>query len=96
MFTIERHELIANIEKLRKNLCCYATHDRCDCKYGVAEKKMFENKITEQTGCPELRCVLLVLSNMTDEEYSKCLEGNVSIKKLSEALGASEVEKGGE
>ena len=88
MFTIERQELIENVERLRKNLCCYSTPDRCDCKYGVAEKHIFENSMTEQTGCPELRCVLLVLQNMTDEDYSKCLEGNISIKKLGEALGA--------
>lgn len=39
----------------------------CDCKYGyVAERK----GRGEKTGCPELRCVVELLSLMTDDEYN--------------------------
>ena len=42
----------------------------CDCKYGyVAERE----GSGEKTGCPELRCVVELLTLMTDDEYNNIL-----------------------
>jgi hypothetical protein len=90
MFGINRKELIKNLEIIRKHLCCYTVPELCipewcDCKYGPEldpNNKLGLNNValTERTGCPELRHVISILENMTDEDF-KCLsnKGNVII-----------------
>jgi hypothetical protein len=44
----------------------------CDCKYGatgVPSWHMGENQGSENTGCPEIRLVRLLISNLSDTEY---------------------------
>ena len=72
MFIDSRKNLRTNVELIQRRLCTYdgfSTENPtikkpsfCDCKYGAAW-------YGEQTGCPELRCILLLLENMTDEEF---------------------------
>jgi len=64
MFTIEKKELIENLEKTRMRLCCYMSKNFCDCKYGASGNG-------ESTGCPELRSVISLLRIMTEKEYDK-------------------------
>lgn len=33
MFGINKSDLIQNLEKLRKSLCCYSGVKMCDCKF---------------------------------------------------------------
>jgi len=73
MFIDSRKNLRTNAEMIQRRLCSYdgfSGHDLtakkpsiCDCKYGA-------NGHGEKTGCPELRCILILLENMTDEEFN--------------------------
>lgn len=65
MFGIQKQKLITNLEKLRKNLCCYMG-DYCDCKYGNGTLKFS----SEATGCPEIRQTISMLYVLTDEEFA--------------------------
>lgn len=76
-------ELVKNtITKLRDELCCYFG-PTCDCKYGYeggwgipkepTNKKKRGWVASEKTACPELRCVMALLENITDEEYAEIL-----------------------
>lgn len=42
---------------------------RCDCKYGGETFRRGALAGGEQTGCPELRLVYLILEALTDEEW---------------------------
>lgn len=80
MFGITRIELINNLEIIRKDLCCYTGEDMCDCKYDPVEKY---NSIafTEHTGCPEIRQIITMIKNMTDEEFAIfSVRSNINIK----------------
>lgn len=74
MFGQPDDELIANLERLRSNLCAYFPGDRCDCKFGASRKG-------EQTGCPEIRQAIAIISGQRDEV--------VVAKELFEASAAS-------
>jgi hypothetical protein len=55
MFTIERENLILNLEKVRQYLCAYTPGtDFCDCKYGK-DNELPERWVEEFNGCPEIR-----------------------------------------
>lgn len=71
----DSREFIAEtLEKLRYDICCYMSHNFCDCKFGYpGGHKLQVSQAGEQTGCPELRVVLALLRNMTDEEYGRIL-----------------------
>lgn len=49
-FHIEKERLLANLETLRKRLCCY-TGPPCDCKFGNSGSPLGSSEVT---GCPEL------------------------------------------
>ncbi len=72
-----KDEIYRVIHRLRRERCAYDPYGFsplyneykepiiCDCKYG------YHNDISsEQTGCPELRCIEQLLKNITDKEYS--------------------------
>lgn len=67
MFVESRENVLKVIKKLQEKHCGYVG-DRCDCKYGGS----FQD---EQTGCPELRCIIKLLENLNDEEYEQYLKG---------------------
>jgi hypothetical protein len=71
MFYKDRETLLEVLTKMQREHCQYDMFsfdpsrnppDFCDCKYGY-------NKRGEQTGCPELRCIVQLLSNITDDEF---------------------------
>ena len=89
MFFTEREKVRKVAEILQRQSCAYdmaffqggdCKHKPpqiCDCKYGYAGGKT----MGEQTGCPELRCVVHLLSVITDEEYDSFMsrKGNYKI-----------------
>jgi len=91
MFTTDRKVLIDVVNKLQRYFCRYDVYHGmkdtidtidpppfCDCKYGVDNPLSKSiNYHGEQTGCPEMRNLLLLLSNISDEEY----EGIICRKK---------------
>jgi hypothetical protein len=84
MFCVNRERLIAGLEVLRQSLCPYRRpgHD-CDCKYGVALRG-------EQTGCPEVREVIGLLSAMSDGEFAIFVKraGGLDVDVLRAAINA--------
>jgi hypothetical protein len=79
MFGVTRYALIAGLERSRRHICCYGTRaERCDCKYGGGEPKAGD----EKSGCPEMRSVILLLQNMTDEQYMElCKRARIEVWK---------------
>jgi len=67
MFTRDRDTLLEAITRMQKKACGYNSTP-CDCKYGASGAG-------EQTGCPELRNVILLLQNMTDGQYDFIVGG---------------------
>lgn len=59
MFGLDDDELLANLERLRRRLCCYMG-DSCDCKFGATPVT------SEQTGCPEIRQAMAIISGQRD------------------------------
>ena len=70
MFGIEKELLLKNLEKLRKNHCCYMG-DVCDCKYLIENKNDFDKGTGEITGCPELRMAINMLSTLSEKEFTE-------------------------
>jgi hypothetical protein len=54
MFGLPDDELLANLERLRRRLCCYMG-ETCDCKFGTTAVT------SEQTGCPEIRQAMEII-----------------------------------
>jgi len=69
MLISNKESVLEGLEALQKTVCAYGSEYRCDCKYGIREDAR-PLEISENTGCPELRVVILILSNMTDTEYA--------------------------
>lgn len=72
MFVENRIDTMRGLARLGARLCGYSLGDpdgwmagRCDCKYGADLSKS-----SEQTGCPEVRCMVLLLDSMTDEQWA--------------------------
>jgi hypothetical protein len=82
MYCKSREETIRVIEIIREESCSYMG-DMCDCKYGF-QGKSNQGCASESTGCPELRTVLTLLKNMTNEEYTEILKRTNNI--VSEEL----------
>jgi hypothetical protein len=84
MFFRDREEVAKTLEELRFDLCCYMSRNFCDCKYGYQQMgdKFHPGYVNhgEQTGCPELRSMVALLSFMTDEEYNTILTRGMNIK----------------
>jgi hypothetical protein len=69
MFSKNKGFIVKGLRAVQKNLCRYFG-DTCDCKYGAEDLKPFGTRSWgEQTGCPEVRTAIAILSVMTDEEY---------------------------
>lgn len=75
MFYTDKDTLQTAIDILQRECCVYDHYEPdserlppsfCDCKYGYSGDK----KYSEQSACPELRCVSHLLKVMTDEEYA--------------------------
>lgn len=71
MFYGTREELLVALKALRRKVCCYSGgEDFCDCKYGFDGT---QNRLSEQTGCPELRTAIELLTCMNDNEFNVIL-----------------------
>lgn len=74
MFFGNREEVLNTIQKIQREKCVYdmgfgKPPNFCDCKYG------YDNRpYNEKTSCPELRCVIRLLENITDKEYEDIIE----------------------
>lgn len=73
MFGCSRAAALAAIEGFGHESCNYAAPGewlatRCDCKYGGPTGRM-----GEQTGCPELRTLHKVVSEIPDEHWDALL-----------------------
>jgi len=66
----DKKEVLEGIKTLQKKVCAYRSETRCDCKYGIDKDKELSTG-REKSGCPELRVVMILLANMTDEEYKR-------------------------
>lgn len=78
MFGISKEQLIKNLEIVRENLCCYFQPTNCDCKFGPVLKT--DCYPTEHTGCPEIRQVILILKNMSEQEFDELvIKSNIII-----------------
>lgn len=79
MFIRGRSEILKVVSDIQRSHCCYdmgfseKPPSFCDCKYGFSLEYHKKGRLGEQTGCPELRCVAALLSNMTDEEYDSIM-----------------------
>ena len=74
---IKKDKLLKSIIFLRRTLCGYdfkPPHKEptfCDCKYGVKQEKDWDS---EQTGCPELKCVEYLLSHISTDEFNNIMK----------------------
>lgn len=68
MFVGDRQQVLGFIDVLGSQRCGYGTwpDGPCDCKYGYHGA----GSGSEQTGCPELRSLRLLIAAMTDEEWA--------------------------
>jgi hypothetical protein len=65
---MNRIDLLKAAENIRKHLCCYLGSP-CDCKYG-ASKDDWKLPKNETTGCCEMREIVGLLTNMTDDDFN--------------------------
>ena len=69
MFTASRQTALDGLDAIGSRLCVYGTwpDGRCDCKYGYDGS---QSPSSEQTGCPELRTLRLLVRAMSDNEWA--------------------------
>ncbi len=68
-------DVIDLIEATRKRICGY-TGSHCDCKYGLeVNQDEMSSKFYrgEQTGCPELRDILVILEYIPQAAWDKAI-----------------------
>jgi hypothetical protein len=68
IFGISDEELIANLEVLRRKLCCYfqfGPDDTCDCKF--MSLNGLPHQTSETTGCCEIRQAIELIKGQRDE-----------------------------
>jgi len=78
MFVLKKDQLLESITRFQRSVCCYgwfiedetAPPPMCDCKYGAMRLSPASG---EKTGCPELRCIVELLSGLTDKQYSEIM-----------------------
>jgi len=88
MFIKDKNHLKGFLHRTQRSFCGYDPYgivvqgtitpppSFCDCKYGATLPNLGP---TEKNGCPELRCMVELLSLMTEEEYATIMErGNHS------------------
>ena len=73
MFFGDKDEVLESIKVARKNACHYMG-STCDCKYGGPVDRFSDEREGERTGCPELRTLIVLLEQMTEEEYDNILK----------------------
>ena len=71
---IDLESLKENIEKIRVGVCAYATTGYCDCKFGGPTYNVNNPGSENFSGCAELRTVLDILNNLTEEEYERLIK----------------------
>jgi len=79
MFTTGRKRMIEGLERLRRVQCVYTISGHppetdpeiCDCKFGFCDIPRDQPLVIgdERSCCPELRQAIMILSEMTNEEY---------------------------
>jgi hypothetical protein len=76
MFGINKDKLIENLEKIRKDVCCYANQP-CDCKFRINEEH--HNPMSEKfSGCCELSQVIAILKNMDEDDFKNlCFQSGI-------------------
>lgn len=79
MFGTTKDRLVTGLARVQRKLCLY-TGSRCDCKYGVT--------FDEQSGCPEVRQVLEMVSVMTPAEF-ECITKRAGISSPDVCDGPS-------
>lgn len=73
MFILTRETLLAAVTKMRRSVCAYGPNaQECDCKYGASAVGHLSTG-SEETGCPELRSIELLLKGMSDHEYYEAM-----------------------
>lgn len=80
MFIPDKKELLRNLRKLQRGICVYNSEEFCDCKFGATN--LDKMKGGEETGCPEVRTVILLLENMTEDEYRELAIRKIVRNKL--------------
>lgn len=96
MFVADRDDALAFLASAGIAACGYTRPDatpeqwmttHCDCKYGLrgTQKRMG----SEQTGCPELRSLYLVVQNMTSQQWEAVAShgADVTHAQLGRAFG---------
>lgn len=74
MFVGSRTDVLDALRIMGGTLCLYNTADswvdgRCDCKYGLKPER-WPSALGEHTGCPEMRSLYEIVSNITDAEWA--------------------------
>lgn len=73
MFILTRERLLEAVTKMRRAVCAYGPNaQECDCKYGASAVGHMSTG-SEETGCPELRSIELLLKGLGDHEYDKAM-----------------------
>jgi hypothetical protein len=65
VFGVTEEDLIAGLDAVRRRLCGYGAslEETCDCKFGIRGAA----RMSEQTGCPELRQAIKMLQGKYEE-----------------------------
>ena len=77
-FVRDRGHLLKFLDGLQKSTCVYSG-PTCDCKYG--RDPLGREHQGERTGCPEVRMMLMLVRQLTDDEFSElmCKAGGMFI-----------------
>ena len=77
--SVNKKQLLHTLKQLQGFHCCYSIDGGptsfCDCKYGGKHLDGRTRSGGEDTGCPELRVAEYIISQLTDEEYDKLIQG---------------------
>lgn len=66
-----KEEILKNLERVRRNVCAYASPNFCDCKYGIGKGH------DEKTGCPELRDAMYYIQSIPEDDKKVKLEKKI-------------------
>lgn len=80
MFYCSKEELLVFSKMLQRHFCAYdmggnyQTPKMCDCKYGATLETV--GKMSEAgCGCPEMRCIVKLLTGLPLDDYKQIMEG---------------------
>ena len=77
----QKEALFITLETARRAICCYAG-DPCDCKYG--RRPDTQAPASEQTGCPELRDLIVLLTGWFPYNRHQSVEDAAMAHRLKE------------